>query len=203
MENWKKIVFRAAGFGGGFAVVAALILGIIVWCSSRPVKPKPWDTKSITAVFGNLSTEGTNHTVIYNYTLINNTDSDYSLQDDSTSHIGFKRMQTNALDFSDKDFIKPDFPIYIPAKSRVSIALHMPLPYESDVDLNSPTAVQHDYYTKLSHFVSDTISNVDGFVLMDDSSRYEIIFPNGWRDIGNRPLEVKASDTAPQSPQAP
>ena len=36
MDNWKRILLKAAGIGGGFAVVAAIILGTTVWLSGDP-----------------------------------------------------------------------------------------------------------------------------------------------------------------------
>src|ERR1017187_2886645 len=48
MENWKKILLRAAGVGAGFAVVAAILIGITLWWIGRPAKPKPWNTQAIT-----------------------------------------------------------------------------------------------------------------------------------------------------------
>jgi hypothetical protein len=50
MENWKRIVLKAAGFGGGFAVVAAIILGVVASWSGRPAKPKPMNTHAVTAM---------------------------------------------------------------------------------------------------------------------------------------------------------
>jgi hypothetical protein len=44
--NWKMILLRSAGFGGGFAIIAALLLGGIIWWSNRP---KPWSENAITA----------------------------------------------------------------------------------------------------------------------------------------------------------
>lgn len=44
--NWKIILLRSAGFGGGFAIVAALLLGGIIWWSNRP---KPWSESAVTA----------------------------------------------------------------------------------------------------------------------------------------------------------
>ena len=196
MENWKKILLRAAGFGGGFAIVAALIFGGILWWSYRPVKPKPWNTTAITATFDNLTTEGPTHTIRYQYTLENHTDVDYRLADDSHAQLGISKMQTKSIDFDTNNFVTLGFPIYVPAKSRVNVSLHMPLQYTEDVDFSAPDDVQHDFYTKLSKYVGDAINNVEGFVLMDDNNRYEIIFPNGWTAIGNRPLRIKTPDTA-------
>jgi hypothetical protein len=48
MENWKRILLRSAGCGGGFAVVLSAILGTALWWSGRPAKPKPWNTQAIT-----------------------------------------------------------------------------------------------------------------------------------------------------------
>jgi len=31
MENWKRIVLRAAGFGAGFAVAAGILIGVFYW----------------------------------------------------------------------------------------------------------------------------------------------------------------------------
>ena len=44
--NWKIILLRSAGFGGGFAIVAALLLGGIIRWSDRP---KPWSERAVTA----------------------------------------------------------------------------------------------------------------------------------------------------------
>jgi hypothetical protein len=47
MDNRKKILLRAAGFGGGFAIIGAAIVALALWWSSRPVKPKPLNTDAI------------------------------------------------------------------------------------------------------------------------------------------------------------
>src|SRR5437016_2221674 len=88
MVGWKKIVLMAAGFGGGFAVAMAAIVGGWVWYQGRPAKPKPWDAKAIVATFDYPDTEsgdpeGPNgfrpDTIVLYYTLENTTDIDYHM----------------------------------------------------------------------------------------------------------------------------
>ena len=53
-HRWKVFVLRSAGIGGGFAVVATLLLGGIIWWSN---KPKPWSATSVTAKATYLTTQ--------------------------------------------------------------------------------------------------------------------------------------------------
>ena len=88
METWRKIFLRAAGFGAGAIVTAAVIIGAIVRWPRRPEKSKPWNTSAITASFDSIDTEGDTNTMVFVYTLQNNTDVDYQVQDDRFIHIG-------------------------------------------------------------------------------------------------------------------
>lgn len=81
IQGWKRMLLRVAGFGAGFAAVSALILGFGLWWLHRPAKPKPWNTTAITASFAQLSSEGENYTIVFVYTLQNNTDADYRIAD--------------------------------------------------------------------------------------------------------------------------
>jgi hypothetical protein len=55
--DWKRILLRAAGFGAGFALSLALILGVALWYESRPKPPKPWDAKTIRAEYDHVTGE--------------------------------------------------------------------------------------------------------------------------------------------------
>jgi hypothetical protein len=81
MDTWKKILLRATGFGAGFALAAAIILGVFVWWSGRPVKTKPMNTRAVTATFSGMTIQ-TRADVFHfdlTYGLRNNTDKDYQL----------------------------------------------------------------------------------------------------------------------------
>jgi hypothetical protein len=81
MQPWKKVLLKAAGFGGGFAIVSAIILGAIMWWSYRPVKTKPMDAHAITATFSGMTIEVQDETLHFTvaYGLHNTTDRDYAL----------------------------------------------------------------------------------------------------------------------------
>src|SRR5258706_2547068 len=86
MDNWKRIMLRAAGFGGGFAVIVVVTLGIVLWWSERPTKPRPWDTQAITPAGKNeleVQTKGEVFHLQPKCNLRNNTDRDYRITTES------------------------------------------------------------------------------------------------------------------------
>jgi hypothetical protein len=193
MENWKRILLKAAGVGGGFALVAAVVLGIVMWWSGRPAKPKPWDDKAIVASYESLDTEGEANTFHFNYTLENKTDIDYRVENDSRVHLAAFLKQSQALSFSNSENLHADYPIYIPAKSRVRFEIHLGYPYPIKPDYNASNDVQHDFYTKVAQYVTNELGNVDGFTLLDDDHRYKIVMPNGWTERAKQPMRVTCS----------
>jgi hypothetical protein len=108
MDNWKRIAIRAAGFGTGFAIAAAVIVGAVVWGSSRPPKPKPWNTKAITATYDTLDTEGDANTFEFIYTLENNTDYDYRAEDENEIHLAATLRKSRSLSFDKGKILKAD-----------------------------------------------------------------------------------------------
>jgi hypothetical protein len=70
--NWKTVLLRAAGFGGGFAIIAALLLGGVIWWTDRP---KQWSDNSITAKPTELYTRQVDEEVRaeFHYAFTNNT----------------------------------------------------------------------------------------------------------------------------------
>jgi len=57
MKSWKKFLLIGAGFGAGFAVLAGILVGGVIWYDSRPQKPKPWNATAILATFEYPDTE--------------------------------------------------------------------------------------------------------------------------------------------------
>jgi hypothetical protein len=192
MENWKKVAIRAAGFGAGFALVAFVILGTVLWWLSRPPKQKPWDDKAIVASYESLDTEGDANTFRFTYTIENKTDIDYRVENDSRVHLAAFLKRSQALSFSNSENLHADYPIYIPAKSRVRFQVHLGYPYPIKPDYNASDDVQHDFNTKVAQYVTKELGNVDGFTLLDDDHRYKIVMPNGWTERAKLPMKVTA-----------
>jgi hypothetical protein len=193
MEGWKRVFVRAAGFGTGVAVIIALCGAGLYWWSQRPPKPKQWNEKAITAIYEGLDTGDDKRTLLFAYTLINQTDNDFSLSGGSTVHLGASLKQyQNSLSLDDGKLLSVDYPIYIPARRAVRFQLHLAYPYPEPDDPSASDDVRHDYRTKLAVFVAKEMGNVGGFVLMDDSTRYQIDMPNGWDERAKEPLRVES-----------
>ena len=181
MENWKKILFRAAGFGAGFAAVAAVIVGGVFWWSCRPPKPKPWDGEAITAKIGELTlgTAGDHFHFVFHYALKNNTPNNYTLP--STGSLMRKLSDTNSIE---KVTNASWDETIIPAHEAVSVAF--------TVDYNLA-----DYNTtsdELNKSNGDEVSKAlaafadrrlkeenDGFVFLDYGAQYRIELPQNWK----------------------
>jgi hypothetical protein len=194
MDNWKKIAIRAAAFGAGFAVVAVVIVGGAVWWSNRPVKPKSWNKSAITATYDTLDTEGDANTFEFVYTLENNTDYDYRAADEGEIHLAANLKKFHSLSFDQGKMLKTDYPIYIPARSRVRFKIHVAYPYPIKQDLKAPNDEQHDYGTRLAQFADKDFGNLNGFALLDDKARYQVDMPNGWAERAKESLRVKANE---------
>ena len=194
MHPWKKILLRAAGFGGGFAIVAAIIVGIAVWSSARPAKPKPWNIKAVTAKYDGLSV--TNGSLKVWYALENNTDDDFRIESDEGVHLGAELKEPKALSFTDKEHTTTDYPIYVPARRNVRFAINVVF-LKPEIGAEGTTEDEKsDYRTKLAQFALTSLPNVDYFVLMDDNSRDEIDLPTGWEELAKQPLKVKTPDAS-------
>jgi hypothetical protein len=126
MSSWKRVVLVSASAGAGFALVLSLIVGGYRWYESRP---KPWNTSDIKATFDHIGTESEDNTVVFFYILENTTDSDYELID-SSSVVFMARLQRDESLSHNPNFTKVDYPIFIPAKNRLRVLIHIPYSYE-------------------------------------------------------------------------
>lgn len=193
MENWKRALLRAAGFGAGFALAGAIILGGFVWWSSRPKKPKPWNEAAITAKYDSSGVEGQDQDIYVAYDLKNNTDSDISISDDSEVHLGAQLQRGDAMSFSDGKILSIDYPIFIPARRTARCEVHLKYPYKEPYNASMPDDQKTDYYTRLAKYMTDELGNLNGFVLLYDASRYQINLPPGWKERSKEPMRVRTA----------
>jgi hypothetical protein len=179
--EWKKPLLVGLGWGIGTAVGLAAALALFLWYQSKPKPPKPWDTASIKATYDYAATEGDKNTIVVFYTLENMTDFDYRIEDSPEITMSAKLARQNSLStFTDK-LSKIDYPIVVPAKKRVVFRVH--LPYQCPVR-EKPDANQNernDYREGVAKYVTDEMTNLNGFELLDNTSRYDVMFPSGWK----------------------
>ena len=176
---WKRIIVVGVCVGVGFALMASLIVGVAFWYESRPKPPRPWDTAAITAEFDVVDTEGENDQIVFRYTLQNNTDFDYSPLDTSLKLMGQLERQ-KSLSNSPEGFPKIDS-VYIPARQRVRYSIHTIYPYDKEkLKADASTDERTAWRKKLGIFIKEDMGNLNGFVIFDDTDRYQINFKKGW-----------------------
>lgn len=134
LRRWQTVLLMAAGFGGGFAVIMAAIVGGWVWHESRPTKPKPWDAKAIVATFDYPETESGEpegsvgfrpYIIVVYYTLQNTTDYDYTMPAQEQLEVDGKLKRQRSL-IGSNDLVTLDKErVFIPAKQRRRFAVHL------------------------------------------------------------------------------
>ena len=99
-NNWKTNLLRVAGFGGGFAIVAVLVLGAIFWWTSRP---KQWSDRSIKAKPTQLIMQQTGEDLRFEfrYAFTNHTSSEYALPSPDMGALMRKLPKDGTLDKMD------------------------------------------------------------------------------------------------------
>jgi hypothetical protein len=181
MQLWKSVFLRSAGFGVGFAITISCIAGFWFWNNERPKPAKPWNKSAIIAEYDYIDPEGEKDYLVFHYVLQNDTDSDYRIESDTGVQITIKMKKEKGFGaFSSPEFTTTNFPVFVPAKSRVWIALTIPYPYSVKLKEKANSEERKLYQTGVTKFVSEELPNLDGFVLFDNTNRYEIDFPNGW-----------------------
>jgi len=183
MADWKKNLLIGVGWGLGTAVGLVLLVGAFLWYTSRPKPPKPpkpWNVAAIKAEYDRAGTEGDKNTIAFYYTLENTTDFDYRVEDGQNILMSGKLEEEKTLS-RDSDFVRIDYPIIVPAKKRVYFAVHIGYPYPEKEKEHANLEERRTYRAGIEKFVSDELGNLDGFDLLDETNRYEILFPGGWK----------------------
>jgi hypothetical protein len=181
----KRIVLISASAGAGAALMASLIAGGLLWYSSRPERPKPWNSKAIVATFDYPGVEGDvgKRTIVLYYTLENTTDYDYRMPKRDQLDINGRLSRENSLTAGGTISIDED-ENFFPAKQRRRFAVH--LGYPINVDLGPDAKTREDYRRQwqiIANFMKAELTNLNGFVIFDPSQRFQIDFPNGWDNL--------------------
>jgi hypothetical protein len=127
-----------------------------------------------------LDVEGEKNNIVFFYTLQNNTDADYRLPDASTTLMA-QLTQTKSLSSTSDGFTSRDTSVFIPTKQRVRYGVHIAYPYgEPRYNNNASDDERGKWRKKLAEFVHKDMANLNGFVLFDESNRFQINLPKGW-----------------------
>lgn len=184
--NWKRLFLIGAGWGVGTAVGLAGVIGCFIWYQGRPKPPKPWNRSAIIAEYDYVDTEGDKNTIIFYYTLENTTDFDYHLE--SGTNVGMNAMlhkQHSLSPFTESESV--NYPISVPAKKRVRFPIHIGYPYPEKEKPDDDLEERRRYRAGLETYIAKELANLDGFDLLDETNRYEIVLPGGWKKAKPQP----------------
>ncbi len=179
MKLWQRVFLFGSAFGISFAIVLSIIFCGIYWYSERPA---PWNNKAITAEFNTISTEGEQNFLEVNYVLKNNTDKDWEVSENDKIRGVFTNADKELSPISKSTWVTIDKPLFIPAKHKMNVDVHFALKYPIPLKDN-PTPDERDKYQKaIEKWLSSEYPRLDGFIFFDETNRYEISLPAGWKE---------------------
>lgn len=188
-EGWKRWLIKGAAWGASSALMLAAAAGGLLWYSSRPEPPKPWNKTAIKAAFRGISADEDVSTIDVDYTLENTTDRDYSIYS-----LGEAKMAMLLDDSSLSEFNKYasfDVPLFVPAKHKIWLTLHLKQSSHQTLQRGATEKDRESYRKAVAEFMTNDMAKLNGFVLLDESMRYEIDFRPGWKKLaeskGNPP----------------
>lgn len=175
----KRALAVAFAFGAGLAIAGAAVVAGLSWWNSRP---KPWDTRAVTASFDVIDIEGAENTLVFYYVLHNNTDRDFRINSDGEVRLAGRLQRQAALTSENaQDMLKGEFPLFIPARQRARFAVHIPVPLTDGIPRGGSKGDRGPHKEAAAAFVRSEIPNLDGFVLFHELTRSQVELPNGWR----------------------
>jgi hypothetical protein len=178
MAGWKRLVLVAAGFGGGFAVITALILGAWGWGRNHLHKEPDWNTTAIKATLKSVTLDPSDRHLRFefSYQLQNATDADYSFEENSPVIVMTKLVLNTT---TGETTLQPDSRVtlpssfYIPAKQDVMLTVFDEAQYD---DTFTERDMKNSEKSRL--FFARKLKDMQGFVIFDRARRYKIILPN-------------------------
>ncbi len=188
MKTWKAIALRACFFGIGFAVTIAILASALYWYLQSP---KPWDTTAITAQYYRIRTEGEQNTLVFEFILQNNTKRDYSISEYSETSLFAVRAEKGQLYDNLSPFLEYDKVIFLPAGHQIDFDVHLDYSYPESLTENASRNEKKEFYGKVEQYFNEKAGGLQGFVLFDKTSHYEIRMEGGWRKADSEEIKLK------------
>lgn len=181
---WKKIGVA------GLVVCALLLLTMVVVArfaqNKPPAKRTPtWDSLAIEGTLAGVRVQEidpTHAAVVFLYDLENKTDTDYHLAK-GPNIVVMSRLKPGGTLSADEP-VTLDAAAFVPARNRTRVAL------EVSHLFNWPGQGSAYAERQFDQLVAADVAGVAGFVLFDQTNRYEIDFPAAWP-------EIRASSSTP------
>jgi hypothetical protein len=166
----------------------AAAAGVVFFVFRAPAKqeavqsqPKEWNSGAIRSSFSGIQVreiDPTHAELVFSYNLENMTGSDYRLASGPNAALVARLKSDGSL--RAPDAIRVDESIFLPARSHGHVALKASRPFNwpSQMLLGQVGPITQDRFRSL---VSHEVSNVQEFILFDETARYRIQFPGDWQ----------------------
>jgi hypothetical protein len=128
-----------------------------------------WDSRAIDSTFAGVrvrEVDPAHAAVVFSYDLDNRTGTDYRLSTGPNVVI-MSRLEPNGSLSSDQQ-VSLDSPAFVPAGNRTRIGLEMSHSFDW------PTQRDAAAERRIRQFVADQVADLQGFVLFDQATRYQI-----------------------------
>jgi len=185
MGIWRKFPPAAAACMTGRLLILLTLLpfGDLLPQSAVLARPaSPWNSHAIEATFAGLRVheiDASHSEVLFLYDLDNKTESDYQLDKGPKIMIMTRLKPTRSL--SSEKQIALSASAFIPAGNRTRIALTVTRSF------NWPARMDVASQGRIRQLVSSETAELDGFVLFDQASRYQIELPGSWPEVEKAP----------------
>jgi hypothetical protein len=175
MKKANKIVL----FGGlAIAFFLALIFSVRMASSRNPRTSanNTWDSRSIECTFAGVrirEIDASNVAVEFLYDLRNVTNTDYQLVKGPGILLMSRLRPTGSLSAEQQIGLKSS--VFIPSKNRTRIELEWKHAFNWPAQIDAATTAN-----EFRQLVARDIAGLDGFVLFDETTHYQINLPSGW-----------------------
>jgi len=167
--QWKQLFVASFGFGAGIAIAVICVAAAILWYTSRPAKVPPWNQNAVTVKYADHYVTTSQRPVFtFRYTLENHTDGDYELPTGDSLYKILPEGKGLERDVS----LKWAGGTFLPAGQKVNVGIQIDHEYNEAYPYE-----QRDNGEQLNAFMNRRLSEIEGFVVLDQVKRYEIRFP--------------------------
>jgi hypothetical protein len=178
----KKLGLIGLAVGG-----LALLTVLVIFARSRFIaaRPQAWNSGAIETTLAGVRVrelDNTHAAVVFSYDLDNRTDTDYRLSSGPNVVI-MSRLQPNGS-LTSVQQVSLDSAAFVPARNRTRISLEMTHPFDWPSQRDAAAERQ------VRQFVADEVSGVQGFVLFDQSTRYQIELATASPELQRPPVSA-------------
>ncbi|HZV47594.1 MAG TPA: hypothetical protein VFG06_09660 [Thermodesulfovibrionales bacterium] len=173
----KTAIIIAVAFIAGVAITI-VIFSLLFYLAEG--NPKDWDNKTIIASFDYVTTTASDNHFLFVYTLENKSESDFEIREFSDYKI-MGKLPNNIFISEMKDSIYIKTPLFIPAKQRTRLFVVLKYKYPDKEPINQDVSKEEKeaYRQEVIKYLHEHLSELNGFVIFDESHRYQIDLAKG------------------------